>query len=122
MISALLEIIRKCEVHTPLMLETKIGDDPFRSSHPEVFYQKGVLRNFRKFTGKHWCQNLFFHKVVGHFIKKEILAQLFSCEFCEISKNNFFHRTPLVAASIPCPKFQSMMTQNKQTLINTLYF
>ena len=32
-------------------------------------------------------------------IKKEALAQVFSCEFCEISKNTFFYRTPLVAAS-----------------------
>ena len=24
------------------------------------------------------------------FIKKEILAQVFSCEFCETSKNTFF--------------------------------
>ena len=34
-----------------------------------------------------------------NFIKKEALAQVFSCEFCEISKNTFLHRTPLVAAS-----------------------
>ena len=34
-----------------------------------------------------------------NFIKKETLAQVFSCEFCEISKNTFFYRTPLVAAS-----------------------
>ena len=27
------------------------------------------------------------------------LAQLFSSEFCELSKSSFFHRTPLVAAS-----------------------
>ena len=26
-----------------------------RSSRPEVFYKKGVLRNFTKFTGKHLC-------------------------------------------------------------------
>ena len=26
---------------------------PKRSSLPEVFYKKGVLRNFAKFTGKH---------------------------------------------------------------------
>ena len=32
------------------------------------------------------------------FIKKEALAQVFSCEFWEISKNTFFHRTPPVAA------------------------
>ena len=35
-----------------------------------------------------------------NFIKNETLAQVFSCEFCEISKNTFFHRTPLVAASV----------------------
>ena len=35
-----------------------------------------------------------------NFVKKEALAQAFSCEFCEISKNTFFHRTPLVAASV----------------------
>ena len=28
------------------------------------------------------------------------LAQVFSCEFCEISKKTFFYRIPLVAASI----------------------
>ena len=35
----------------------------FRSSLPEVFYKKGVLKNFAKFTGKQLCQtgqSLFF--------------------------------------------------------------
>ena len=36
-----------------------------RSTRPEVFCKKGVLRNFRKFTGKHLCQSLFFNKVTG---------------------------------------------------------
>ena len=36
-----------------------------RSSHPEVFCKKGVLRNFAKFTKKHLCQSLFFNKVAG---------------------------------------------------------
>ena len=45
------------------------------------------IKNFKKFTGKHLCQSLFFNKV---FIKKETLAQVFSCKFCEISKNTFF--------------------------------
>ena len=40
-----------------------------------------------------------FDKVAGNFIKKETLAQVFSCDFCEISKNTFSYRTPLVAAS-----------------------
>ena len=34
-----------------------------------------------------------------NFIKKETLAQMFSCEFCEISKNTFPYRTPTIAAS-----------------------
>ena len=76
--------------------------------------EKGVLRNFTKFTGKHLCQSLFFNKVAGlrpatllkkrlwHrcFPKKGTLAQVFSCEFCKISKNTFFYGTPLVAASV----------------------
>ena len=32
--------------------------------------------------------------------KKETLEQAFSCEFCEISKNTFLHRTPLMAAFV----------------------
>ena len=35
-----------------------------------------------------------------NFIKKETLAQVFSSEFCEISKNTFSYRAPLVAASV----------------------
>ena len=35
-----------------------------------------------------------------NFIIKETLAQVVSCEFCEISKNTFFYRTPPVAASL----------------------
>ena len=66
-----------------------------RSSRPKVFRKKGALRNFTKFTGKHLCQSLFFNKL----IKKETLAQVFFCEFCEISKNTFFYRTYPVAAS-----------------------
>ena len=33
------------------------------------------------------------------YIKKETLAQVFSCEFCEIFKNTFSYRTPPLVAS-----------------------
>ena len=56
----------------------------------KVFYKKGVLRSFTKLTGKHLCQSLFFNKVASNFIKKETLAQVFSCQFCETSKDTFF--------------------------------
>ena len=65
----------------------------YRSSRPEVFCKKGVLGNFTKFTGKHLCQRFFFKK-------KESLAQVFSCEFCEISNNTFSYRTPPMVASV----------------------
>ena len=32
------------------------------------------------------------------FLIKETLTQVFSCKFCEISKENFFNRKPPVAA------------------------
>ena len=37
----------------------------FRSSHQRCSIQKGVLRNFTKFAGKHQCQSLFFNEVAG---------------------------------------------------------
>ena len=67
-----------------------------------MFWKKGVLRNSTKMTGKHLCQSLFFNKVAGlrpANLLKETLTQMFSCEFCVISKNTFLYRTPLVTPS-----------------------
>ena len=36
-----------------------------RSSLPEVFCKKGVLKNFAKFTRTHMCLSLFFNIVAG---------------------------------------------------------
>ena len=49
----------------------------FRTSRPEVFCKKSVLRNFTKFTGKHLCQGLFFNKVAGTPFFTEHLWWLF---------------------------------------------
>ena len=51
-----------------------------RSSHPELFYEKSVLKYFTK-IGKHLCQSLVFNK--GN------LTQVLTCEFCEIFKNRY---------------------------------
>ena len=61
-----------------VMSEDVLHDWIDRSSRPDVLCEKGAACNF---------------------IKRETLARVFSCEFCEISKNTFFYRTPLVAAS-----------------------
>ena len=60
--------------------------------------KKGTLKNFAKFTGKHLCSGL--RSQACDFIKKGTLVQVFSYEFCKISKNAFSYRTPLVAASV----------------------
>ena len=64
-----------------------------RISHSKVFCKKVALKNLAKFTGKNLCLQ------ACNFIKKELLTQVFFCKFCEIFKNTFFHRTPLVVAS-----------------------
>ena len=74
----------------------------FLEATQEMFSKNGVLRNVTNFTGKRLRQSLLCDKVAGlglNFVKKESLAQVFSCEFFSISKNTFSHKTPLVAAS-----------------------
>ena len=65
---------------------------PYRSSRPEMFCKKDVLRNFAKFTGKHPGLR------PATSLKKEAMAHVFSCEFCEISKYTFSYITSPVAA------------------------
>ena len=104
----LLARLESCIVFATKIANTKTRVFLFtmsRSSRAEGFCKKGVLRNFTKFTGKYLCQSLFVNKVPGlrpkacNFIKKETLAQVFSCDFCKISKNTFFYRTPPMGAS-----------------------
>ena len=58
----------------------------FRSSHRRCSVRKGVLRKAEA------C----------NVIKKETLAQVFSCEFCEISKNTFFTEKLRATTSVVC--------------------
>ena len=48
-----------------------VCEDPndYRSSRPEVFCKKGVLRNFAKFTGKHLYQSLWYRSFPVNFVK-----------------------------------------------------
>ena len=64
-----------------------------RSNHQRCFVTEEDLRKFVKFTGKHLCQSLFLINLQAeayNFIRKEALPQVFSSEFCKISKNTFF--------------------------------
>ena len=91
------------KLHQKPPLQLSLSSLSLSLSLSEVFCEKGVLRNFAKFTGKHLSQGLFFTKSCRsqacNFIKKESPAQMFSCGFCEFLRTPFFYRTPPVAAS-----------------------
>ena len=60
-----------------------------RSSHRRRSIKKGVLKHFAKIPGNTCARVSFFF-----LIKKETLAQVFSCEFYEILKNRFYKTPP----------------------------
>ena len=66
-----------------------------------MFYDKNIAAFILQLCyDKNSRQALANHSLGAcNFIKKETLAQVFSCEFCEIYKNIFYNRKPLTAAS-----------------------
>ena len=74
-----------------------------RSSRPDVFCKRGVACNF---------------------IKKGTLAQVFYCEFSNISKNTCPYRTPLVAASVKSNQLQcnKLNRRKKHFVLESLHF
>ena len=67
---------------------------------------KKVLLEISQNSQEDTCARVsLFNKVAGlrphacNFIKKETLTQVFSCEFCKISKNTFFTEHPWTTAS-----------------------
>ena len=84
-----------CVRHSITFRGHKLWDEPSdndekhvssRSSRPEVFHKKGVLRNFAKFMGKHLCQNLFFNKVAG----LRLWHRCFPVNFAKFLRTPFF--------------------------------
>ena len=70
-----------------------------RSSRPEVFCKKAVLRSVTKFTGKHLCLSLFFNKVAGLGLSSCLhvwMSSVLTCSRCLIAYNTRSH------AKVPC--------------------
>ena len=65
----------------------------FRSSPPELFFKKGLLRNFAKFRGKLLCQVVFFNKVAGlspaTLLKKRLWHRCFPVNFAKFLRSPF---------------------------------
>ena len=88
-----------------------VSIDPFHCvtlcvvlSIPCIVFVQRTVQEISQNSQENTCGRVwFFIKLQGsawNFIKRETLAQMFSCEFCEISKNTFCYRTPPVAASV----------------------
>ena len=85
-----------------------------RSSHRRCSMEKGVLRNFTKFTGKHLCQNLVFNKLAGlrpaTLLKKRVWHRCFPVNFVKFLKTPFLQNTsgrlllPNVSSYFPFPE------------------
>ena len=79
--------------NTYLLYRPIEGGAENRSSRPEVFCKKGVLRNFTKFKGKHLCQSLFFNKVAGlrpaTLLKKRLWHRCFPVNFAKFLRTSF---------------------------------
>ena len=90
-------------VHLVLYLDSQLGGAVCRKAVIQRCSVKNVFLNILQNSQENTCARVSFYwscKLGGcNFIKKKSLAQVFSCEFCKISKNTFSYRTPLVAAS-----------------------
>ena len=77
----------------PFFVKLEITRWKYRSSRPEVFCKKGVIRNFAKFPGKHLCQRLFFNKVAGLWpvtlLSKKLWHGCFPVNFVKLLRTPF---------------------------------
>ena len=85
-------LIVKINILAIFQWQGQLYHNEVQSNDQRCSLRKGVLRNFPRFTGKYLCQSLFLSKLqtsACNFIKKETVAQMFFCEFCEIPNKTF---------------------------------
>ena len=74
-----------------------------RSIHRRCIIKRDALKNFAKFTRKYLYQSLVFNKVAGLYLQlhlKKTLAQVFSCELCDILRTFFCTKLHQSTASV----------------------
>ena len=77
-------------LRTPLKSRLKPQKQPLK-----LFCEKGVLRNFANFTGKHLCQSVFFNKVASirpaTLFKKRLWHRYFPVNFAKFLSISFLY-------------------------------
>ena len=82
----------------------------FRSSRPEVFIRKGVLKIYRKFTGEHPCRSVISIKLLCNFIEitlqhrdlpgRQIKTCL--CMYISVLSSIYYLDKPIIFAKFLC--------------------
>ena len=99
-----------------------------RSSRPGVFFKKGVLRNFAKFTGKHLYQSLFFNKLEGiksaSSLKKRLWRSGFPVDFANILRTPFLQNSSarLLPANAVYESFFDLSALNSEKTKSAKHF
>ena len=95
----------------------------------EVLYNKGFLKNFVNFTGKHPCQSLFWNKFITTLLKKRLWHRCFSVKFANFLRTSFLYNTSerLLLTSSKLPQllllnFLAKFLTERKYLMNTLIF
>ena len=83
-----MEIQVQGNLNAVLKMVSQIVMALFQRQAPELFYKKGVYKDFAKFTGKHLCRSIFFNK-----IEKDTPTHLFSVNLAKFLKTPFFQNT-----------------------------
>ena len=93
-----------CCVRRQCYCDNYFLDKLSRSSRPDVLCKKKVFLEISQNSQESTCARVSFliklKAQACNFIEKETLTQVFSCEFCGISKSTFSCRTSSVAASV----------------------
>ena len=89
-----MEMLLKSAVSKQLIIFYTETKRIIRSSDPEVFCKKDVLKNFTKFTGKHLCWNICFNKVAslrpGTLLKERFQHGCLPVNFTKFLRTPFF--------------------------------
>ena len=79
-------IASDCHLEDEYVMQLEMIEEPTGG-----VYEKGVLKNFAKFTGKHQCQSLFFNKHAGLMLRPD--HRCFPVNFAKFLRTCFLQNT-----------------------------
>ena len=94
----------------------------FRNRRPDLFYEKSVLKNLAKFTGKDHCQSLFFIKVdglrPGALLRKRLWHRCFPVNFAKFVRTAFLIEHVRWLLLVAC----ILLKNEKASFLSSLHF